>query len=112
MSTLSQKVQKQAWLKRHVSPKHKNVGEKNNVTSEGDHRYQLTSDVLARLINEAKQRLTENRAFPKNVREELRDYNFTLISEETEELLNLQNVFKCLAKKRDGEKFYSMFYSM
>jgi len=64
------------------------------------------------LINEAKQRLTENRAFPKKyVREELRDYNFTGISEETEELLNLQNVFKCLAKKRDGEKFYSMFYS-
>lgn len=63
------------------------------------------------MINEAKQRLTENRAFPKNVREELRDYNFTGISEETEELLNLQNVFKCLAKKRDGEKFYSMFYS-
>lgn len=63
------------------------------------------------MINEAKQRLTENRASPKNVREELRDYNFTGISEETEELLNLQNVFKCLAKKRDGEKFYSMFYS-
>ena len=63
------------------------------------------------MINEAKQRLTENRVFPKNVREELRDYNFTGISEETEELLNLQNVFKCLAKKRDGEKFYSMFYS-
>ena len=63
------------------------------------------------MINEAKQRLTENRAFPKNVREELRDYNFTGISEETEELLNLQNVFKCLAKKRDGEKFYSVFYS-
>ena len=63
------------------------------------------------MINEAKQRLTDNKVFPKNIREELRAYNFSGISEETEEFLNLQNVFKCLAEKRDAEKFYSMFYS-
>ena len=63
------------------------------------------------MINEAKQRLTGNKVFPKNVREELRAYNFTGISEETEEFLNLQNIFQCLIKKTDAEKFYSMFYS-
>mgnify|MGYP002260120727 FL=1 len=63
------------------------------------------------MINEAKQRLTDNIVFPKNVREELRAYNFTGISEETEEFLNLQTIFKCLVKKTDAEKFYSMFYS-
>ena len=41
----------------------------------------------------------------------MRAYNFTGISEETEEFLNLQNIFKCLVKKTDAEKFYSMFYS-
>lgn len=101
-------------MKRHITAKHKTVGEKNDATSEGeegDHRCQLTSDVLIRMVNEAKQRLTDNRVFPKNVREELKDYNFTGISEETDEFKNLQDVFKCLAKKRNGEKFYSMFYS-
>jgi len=101
-------------LKRHITAKHKTVGEKNDATSEGeegDHRCQLTSDVLIRMVNEAKQRLTDNRVFPKNVREELKDYNFTGIGEETDEFKNLQDVFKCLAKKRNGEKFYSMFYS-
>ena len=63
------------------------------------------------MINEAKQRLTDNKVFPKNVREVLRAYNFTGISEETEEFLNLQTIFKCLVKKTDAEKFYSMFYS-
>lgn len=101
-------------MKRHITAKHKTVGEKNNATSageEGDHRCQLTSDILTRMINEAKQRLPDNRVFPKNVREELKDYNFTGISEETDKFKNLQDVFKHLAKKRNGEKLYSMFYS-
>ena len=48
------------------------------------------------MINEARQQLTDNKVFLKNVREELRAYNFTGISEETEEYLNLQNIVKCL----------------
>ena len=44
-------------------------------------------------------------------REELRAYNFTGIKEETEKCLNRQKVIKCLTKKRNAEKFYSMFYS-
>ncbi|XP_015752231.1 PREDICTED: uncharacterized protein LOC107332023 [Acropora digitifera] len=98
-------------LKRHINAKHKTFGETNDATREGKHQCQFTSEVLARMINEAKQRLTDNKVFPKNVREELRAYNFTGISEETEEFLNLQTIFKCLVKKTDAEKFYSMFYS-
>lgn len=98
-------------MKRHITAKHKTFGETNDATSEEKHQCQFTSEVLARMINEAKQRLTDNKVFPKNVREELRAYNFTGISEETEEFLNLQNIFKCLVKKTDAEKFYSMFYS-
>ena len=98
-------------MKRHITAKHKTFGETNDATSEGKHQCQFTSEVLARMINEAKQRLTDNKVFPKNVREELRAYNFPGISEETEEFLNLQNIFQCLVKKTDAEKFYSMFYS-
>ena len=100
-------------MKRHITAKHKAVGETNDAAREGEgkHQCQFTSEVLTRMINEAKQQLTDNKVFPKNVRVELRAYNYTGISEETEEFLNLQNVFKCLAKKGDAEKFYSMFYS-
>ena len=93
-------------LKRHITAKHKTVREKNDATSEGegDHLCQITSDILTRMVNEAKQRLTDNRVFPKNVREELKDYNFTGISEETDEFKNLQDVFKYLAKKKEWRK--------
>ncbi|XP_044174313.1 uncharacterized protein LOC122957940 [Acropora millepora] len=88
-------------LKRHIIAKHKTFGETNDATSEGKHQCQFTSEVVARMINEAKQRLTDNKVFPKNVREELRAYNFTGISEETEEFLNLQTIFKLMLGKKN-----------
>ena len=73
MSTLSQEMEKQEWFETThnlITVKHKTFGGTNDATSEGKHQCQLTPEVLARMMNEAKQRLTDNKVFPKNVREE------------------------------------------
>lgn len=68
----------------------------------------MTAGVLASMVNEVKNQLTENKIFSKNLREELKAYNFTTIGEETEEFAELQKIYK---QSKNPEKFYKMFYS-
>ena len=55
MSTLSEEMQKQEWFEttHNIIAKHKTFGETNDATSEGKHQCQFTSEVVARMINEA-----------------------------------------------------------
>ena len=63
--------------------------------------------MLAKMVEEVKRRLVNNKVFSKDIREELSAYLFTNLSEFAE----LQKMFKHLMKKKDQEKFYTMFYS-
>lgn len=63
------------------------------------------------MVEEVKRRLVNNKVFSKDIREELNAYQFINLSEESKEFAELQNMFKQLMKKKDQEKFYTMFYS-
>lgn len=104
------KCKSKSGLKRHMTCKHKDVRESIDVTNE-EQQCQLTADILTRMVNEVKYRLSDNKVFSKSLRDELRAYNFTSIGEETEEYSELQTIFKHLVKKRNPEKLYSMYYS-
>ena len=63
------------------------------------------------MVEEVKHRLINNKVFSKDIRENLSGYQLTNLSEESMEFAELQKMFKQLMKKKDQEKFYTMFYS-
>ena len=67
--------------------------------------------MLAKMVEEVKRRLVNNKVFSKDIREELSAYQFTNLSEDSMEFAELQKIFKQLMKKKDQEKFYTLFYS-
>ena len=94
-------------MKRHITCKHKEENDNDPETDEGE----FTNEMLANMVKEAKRRLVNNKVFSKDIREELSAYEFTNLPEESMEFADLQKIFKQLMKKKDQEKFYTMFYS-
>ena len=64
------------------------------------------------MVEEDKRRLINNKVFSKDIREKLSAFQFTNLSEELMEFAELQKMFKQLMKKKDQEKFHTMFYSI
>ena len=60
----------------------------------------------AKMVEEGKRRLIN-----KVIREKLSAYQFTNLSDELMEFAELQKMFKQLMKKKDQEKFHTMFYA-
>lgn len=97
-------------LKRHITCKHTGEKENDPGTDDGEED-KFTNEMLAKIVDEVKRRLVDNKVFSKDIREELRSYELTYLPEESMELAELQKIFKQLMKKKDQEKFYATFYS-
>ena len=77
--------------------KHKNeLEDKETECIEGE-QCKFTADLLAKMVDEVKQRIVNNKVFLKTIREELRAYSFTTT--------NPQNSYNCKRSTRAIEKF-------
>ena len=112
MCTLwSKKCKSLGGLKRHLTCKHKNeLEDKETECIEGE-QCKFTADLLAKMVDEGKQRIVNNKVFSKTIREELMAYLFTNLAEESTEFLELQKIYQRLMKKKNQEQFYAKFYS-
>lgn len=106
----SKKCKSVGGLKRHITCKHKDEKDDDPETDKGE-QSKFTKEMLAKMVEGVKRRLVNNKVFSKDNREELNAYQFINLSEESKESAELQNMFKQLMKKKDQEKFYTMFYS-
>ena len=97
----SKKCKSVGGLKQHVTCKHKDERENGPETDEGEES-KFTNELLAKMVEEVKRRLINNKVFPKGIREELSAHQFTNLSEESMEFAELQKMFKQLIKKKTG----------
>ena len=97
----SKKCKSVGGLKRHVTCKHKDERENGPETTEGEES-KFTNELLAKIVEDVKIRLINNKVFSKDIREELSAYQFTNLSEESMEFAELQKMsqFKQLMKKK------------
>ena len=108
----SKKCKSLSGLKRHMTCKHKDeLEDKETECIEGE-QCKFTADLLAKMVDEVKQRIVNNKVFSKTIREELRAYSFTNLAEESTEFVELQKIYKQLMKKKNQERFYAKFYSI
>ena len=112
MCTLcSKKCKSLGGLKRHMTCKHKDeLEDKETECIEGE-QCKFTADLLAKMVDEGKQRIVNNKVFSKTIREELMAYSFTNLAEESTEFVELQKIYQQLMKKKNQEQFYAKFYS-
>ena len=82
MCTLcSKKCKSLGGLKRHMTCKHKDeLGDKETECIEGE-QCKFTADLLAKMVDEGKQRIVNNKVFSKTIREELLTYSFSNLAE-------------------------------
>ena len=69
------------------------------------------SNALAKMVDQVKQRIVNNKVFSKTIREELRAYAFNNLAEESTKFVELQKIYQQLMKKKHQEQFYAKFYS-
>ena len=112
MCTLcSKKCKSLGGLKRHMTCKHKDeLEDKETECIEGE-QCKFTADLLAKMVDEVKQRIVNSKVFSKTIREELMAYSFANLAEESTEFFELQKIYQQLMKKKIQEQFYAKFYS-
>ena len=112
MCTLcSKKCKSLSGLKRHMTCKHKDELEDKETECIEGKQCKFTADLLAKTVDEVKQRIVNNKVFSKTIREELMTYSFTNLAEESTELVEFLKIYQQLMKKKNQEQFYVKFYS-
>lgn len=80
--------------------KHKDeLEDKETECIEGE-QCKFTADLLAKMVDEVKQRIVNNKVFSKTIREELGAYSFTNLAEESTEFVELQKIYRQLMKRK------------
>lgn len=89
-------------MTRHATAKH---GLKNDIKPD----MKLDIKTIKTLLMETQNTLCENKCFPEHLREKIKNYS----SNPTEDLMCILNkVYGCLVKSKDGDAYYSSFYSI
>ena len=91
--------------------KHKNELENKETECIEGEQCKFTADLLAKMVDEVKQRIVNNKVFSKTIRGELMTYSFTNLAEESTEFVELLKIYQQLLKKKNQEQFYAKFYS-
>ena len=72
---------------------------------------QLSPSVLAEIVDRAIRNVKERRVFAENLRNELSNYSYQQLQEDSNEFSAVKAIYEGYTRNGDAEKFYAKYYS-
>ena len=76
-----------------------------------EHRLTLTPSILAEIVRNALKNIYQREVFAEELREELKQYEYAVIEEGTQEFSVMKALFEGYSKNGNAEKFYGNYYA-
>ena len=102
-SDCGKKYKTRGGYQRHRAAKHS--------PNPNEHRLTLTPSILAEIVRNALKNIYQREVFAEELREELKQYEYAVLEEGTQEFSVMKALFEGYSKNGNAEKFYGNYYA-
>ncbi|XP_022810164.1 uncharacterized protein LOC111347172, partial [Stylophora pistillata] len=102
-SECGKKYKTRGGYQRHRAAKHN--------PNRNEHRLTLTASILAEIVRNALKNIYEREVFAEDLRKELKQYEYQVLEEGTQEFSVMKALFEGYSKNGNAEKFYGNYYA-